>query len=58
MKSGDMVRIQGAFSKELVGVLIRKWGVDNPDWWEVLIGKEIIHWPESQLVLCPSQTKI
>lgn len=52
MKPGDMVEIQGAFSNDKVGVLVQRWGTDNPDWWEVLIDGEIIHWPECQLMLC------
>lgn len=55
MKPGDMVEIQGAFKSDdndKIGVLVEKWGTENPDWWVILIGGEIIHWPECQLVLC------
>ena len=55
MKSGDMVNIVGAFASDTVGILIQKWGVDNPDWWEIMVGEEIIHWPECQLKLASSQ---
>ena len=58
MKSGDMVKLKGSHhSGELCGVLVQRWGLDNPGWWEVLIGKEVVHWPERQLVLVSSQSK-
>ena len=56
MKAGDAVRFKGSTWEKLNGrksrgILIRRWGKDNPDWWEILLDGEIVQWPESQLVL-------
>ena len=61
MKAGDAVRFKGSIWEKLNGrysrgILIKRWGKDNPDWWEVLLDGEIVQWPESQLVLEQSLT--
>jgi len=57
MKPGDMVRLEKSMSTESMrggaptGIIVEKWGVDNPDWWVVLVAGEMIQWPAGQLSL-------
>ena len=51
MKPCDLVEFIGSFGGTSKGVLVERWGVDNPGWWVILIDEEIVQWPESQLKL-------
>lgn len=53
---GDIVRFKGSRWERLdgkgaTGIVIGQWGVDNPDWAEILLLGEVVQWPASQLIL-------
>ncbi len=49
MKVGDIVKLNGSFAKERIGVLV-SCGEFAEDWWDILdCDGAIVVWPESQL---------
>ena len=51
MKPGDLVEFIGSFAGDAKGVLVERWGIDNPGWRVILVNEEVVHWPSTQLKL-------